>query len=302
MQRISLNLNQVKRQLMFKASLACLILFSVQYACAQPGTEVYLFDLKEFDGELKLSDPKNVSNNPGYDNQPSFTKDGRYLLYSSLKGDQTDIIRFDLIRGTRTTITNSPGSEYSPTETPDGKYISTIILKKSGEQLLWKYPLEGGKPEIVVPDLVIGYHCWLNKKILYSFVLGEPPTLQLCNTKSGDLTVLSDNIGRSIQKVPGQNKISFVQKNDNSPWLIMSHSIKKGTELITNTVENSEDFTWTPNGAIIMGDQSKLYVYDTKLPKAEWVEFADLSVYSLSDITRLAIAPNGRFMAVVVSE
>ena len=82
----------------------------------------------------------------------------------------------------------------------------------------------------------------------------------------------------------------------------MSHSIKKGTELITNTVENSEDFTWTPNGAIIMGDQSKLYVYDTKLPKAEWVEFADLSVYSLSDITRLAIAPNGRFMAVVVSE
>ena len=42
------------------------------FAVAQPNTEVYLFDLDRTDGKINLSNPKNISNNEGYDNQPSF--------------------------------------------------------------------------------------------------------------------------------------------------------------------------------------------------------------------------------------
>jgi hypothetical protein len=43
-------------------------------------TEVYLFDLDMSNGKPVLSNPKNISNNPGYDNQPSFWDDDHVLL------------------------------------------------------------------------------------------------------------------------------------------------------------------------------------------------------------------------------
>ena len=45
-------------------------------AFAQPATDVYLFGLKAVDNLLTVSNPVNISNNRGYDNQPSFTKNG----------------------------------------------------------------------------------------------------------------------------------------------------------------------------------------------------------------------------------
>ncbi|MBT8244212.1 MAG: hypothetical protein HKP48_00035 [Winogradskyella sp.] len=48
-----------------------LLLFLVTSTLAQ-NTEVHLFDIKNTDGELSLTNQRNVSNNEGYDNQPSF--------------------------------------------------------------------------------------------------------------------------------------------------------------------------------------------------------------------------------------
>ena len=43
---------------------------------AQEATEIYLFDLTEQEGQISINNPINISNNEGYDNQPSFTEDG----------------------------------------------------------------------------------------------------------------------------------------------------------------------------------------------------------------------------------
>ena len=49
-------------------TLALLPLFLV----AQPNTDVFLFDLNTENGTFELSNMKNISDNEGYDNQPSF--------------------------------------------------------------------------------------------------------------------------------------------------------------------------------------------------------------------------------------
>ena len=47
-------------------------LFIYCYATAQTDTDIYLFDLTHTDDGWSLTNPINISNNEGYDNQPSF--------------------------------------------------------------------------------------------------------------------------------------------------------------------------------------------------------------------------------------
>lgn len=287
------------RILTFIIFILCLTASPLQ---AQNNTEVYLFDLNK-DGETyRLSNPVNISNNEGYDNQPSFLPDGSGILFSSTRNGQTDVIHYNISDGSNMWLTDSKGSEYSPTVMPDGKHFSTIILEEDGTQKFWKYPLTGGKNELLIGDIVIGYHAWYNQNTLYSFVLGEPPTLQKTNIKTGNNSVITEYPGRSLHKIPGSGHISFVDKGDSTQWIIKSINPNEGTiTSISNTLIGSEDMAWSPSGNIFMGKGSILY---TKNPdeNTKWVESADLSAYDLSGITRLAISPAGNKIAVVVQQ
>src|SRR5690349_17822283 len=81
-----------------------------------PSTDIYLAPLRQQGGRWLVGAPVNITNRPGYDNQPSFTPDSRSVLFTSVRGDgQADIYRYD--RRTRSTsrLTNTPESEYSAT-------------------------------------------------------------------------------------------------------------------------------------------------------------------------------------------
>ena len=75
-----------------KFILLILSLFVISTTLVQ-NTEVHLFDIKNTYGKLTLVNHKNVSNNEGYDNQPSFYNDN-LLTYVSSRNNQTDIATF----------------------------------------------------------------------------------------------------------------------------------------------------------------------------------------------------------------
>ena len=134
---------------------------SARLMLAQPYTEVYLIDYSLESNKMRLTYPQNISNNPGkYDNQPAFGPDQNTLYYNSTIDKNPEIMSYDISSGLYTRLTNTPGGEYSPQPTPDGKYISAIVLEDNGTQLMWKYPIAGGRPQVVVPDRVIGYYVW----------------------------------------------------------------------------------------------------------------------------------------------
>ena len=56
--------------------------FFISTTLAQ-NTEVHLFDIKNTDGKLSLVNHRNVSNNDGYDNQPSFYNDNLLAFVST---------------------------------------------------------------------------------------------------------------------------------------------------------------------------------------------------------------------------
>ncbi|WP_018126859.1 TolB family protein [Balneola vulgaris] len=273
----------------------------IQPSYAQTSTEVYLFDIELMDGEYTLMNPRNVSDNDGYDNQPSFTADGKGLLFASTRGDQTDILWYDLSTATKRWLSDTEGGEYSPVLMPSGKHISAVRLDPDGLQRLYRYPIKGGKPEVIVPELKIGYYAWYNADVLVSFVLGDPATLQKNDISSGISTVLFERPGRSIHKIPNTDHFSFMDQSKGDEWLIKAYNPSTGNAtLITETLKGSQDMAWLDSDRILMGKDSKLYMYHTK-ESTGWMEFHDLKQWGLSEITRLTVHPTGKHLAVVVS-
>ena len=64
------------------------VLFVWQAASQPPDTEIFLASLSVRDGKVEIGKPINISNSPGYDNQPSFTPDGAAVLFTSVRGDR----------------------------------------------------------------------------------------------------------------------------------------------------------------------------------------------------------------------
>lgn len=274
------------------------LILSITAFC-QPSTEIYLFDLERNDeGLYSLVNPINISQNEGYDNQPSFWPNGNSILYARMVNGQTEIARYMIGTGKTKIITNTlQGSEYSPTPTPDGR-ISSIRLDTTGLQLLYSYDLQG-KDEVLVEDAVIGYHAWIDDEKLVAFVLGEPSTLQIIDLESLSSKTVAENVGRSLHKIPKSKLISYVDKSADQ-WLIKALNPKKNTKTdIVRTKEGAEDYCWTPRAEIIMGEGNIVWVWNGR---SGWNKIADISSYGLSGITRVAISPEGNQLALVVNQ
>jgi len=192
--------------------LLALIVAGIQPA-PPPDTEIFLasFDAA---GATPVGRPQNITNSPGYDNQPSFTPDGRAIFFTSNRGGaQTDIYRYDIASAAVTQVTNTPEGEYAPTVTPDGAHISVIRVEADGTQRLWRFTLDGRSPELVLADVKpVGYHAWVDDHTLALFILGTPASLQIADTRSGKADSVVRGINRSVQRIPGGHTISFVQR------------------------------------------------------------------------------------------
>lgn len=270
---------------------------------AQSSTEVYLFDLTQNrDKTITLSKPVNISDNEGYDNQPSFSKNGHYLYFSSTRNGQTDILRYEVDSAVKTWLTNTPGGEYSPLESPDGKYITAVRLDPDGLQRLYQYPANGGAPAELVEDLVIGYYTWYFQNQIISFVLGDPPVLCITKLDNQETQIIMQNPGRSIHVIPGTLTFSYIDKSDPDHWFIKKAQPGSPEEpqTITETLKGSEDMAWLNSSVMLMGKGSKLYAFDLN-GSDNWELVTDLSLYGLDNITRLAVHGRTGKIAVVVS-
>ena len=270
---------------------------------APPATDIFLFELGDLDA-WEPAPPVNITDRDGYDNQPSFLPDGSGLLYTSIREGQADVYRYSLADGSTHQVTDTPESEYSPTPTPWDRAFTTVRVESDGSQRLWRFPLEAGEPWLVLEDVQpVGYHTWLSSYTVALFVLGDPPTLELVYLGTKTPRRLADSIGRSLHMVPENGHLSFVRKVGER-WFIDAFDpwIEKEYKLV-KTRPGSEDFTWTADGRILMGEGSKLYSYRHG-PRAKldpWVEVADFETFGVRDVTRLDLSPDERHLAVVGS-
>lgn len=269
-----------------------------------PSTDIYLLNLASAQGALQLGEPVNITHRKGYDNQPSFTPDGESIFYTSIHEDnQADIYRYNIEKKTTTRITATKESEYSPTVMPGGKTFSVVRIEADSAQRLWQFDWDGKNPKLILEKIKpVGYHAWGNNNTLALFVLGNPFTLQIAHTQTGNAEIVADSIGRALQKIPGKEAISFVHKPSEKEWWIKEVDVATGksTPLIP-TLPGSEFHAWMPNGILLMAKGSMVYCWKPGEEK-RWKEIGNLQHARIKNITRLAISPNGKQLAIVAEE
>ena len=270
---------------------------------AQNNTEVYLFDLDMENGNITLTNPKNISNNEGYDNQPSFLDDNT-LLFASTRAGQTDILKFDITNGsTSSWITDTPtGSEYSPLKVPNKEAASAIRLDLDGLQRLYEYELKTGESKLLVKDLKVGYHVWHNEHLLVCTVLVDNRMdLVVVNLLDGTQHTHQKNVGRSLLKIPGTELISFISK-EAKEWQIKSlDPISGATEQITSTHKRSEDICWLNDGTILTGSGRTLLRFDPTTDEG-WNSVLSFDLNEINNISRIAVNKSANRLVFVAED
>ncbi len=269
----------------------------------QANTEVYLFDLDMNNGTPTLSNPKNISNNEGYDNQPSFL-DNNNVLFSSTREDQTDIRRFNITGGsTSSWLNDTPtGSEYSPLKIPDRAAVSAIRLDLDGLQRLYAYDLKTGEPELLLKDLKVGYHVWHSKDIIVCTVLvDDRMDLVVGNLKDGSNRTFQKNVGRSLHKIPNTELISYISKENGGLEIKSMDPISGATKKIVDAYDGSEDICWLGDGSILTGFQKTIYRFDPKGNKG-WQPLMTFKLNEINNISRIAVNKSADRLAFVAEE
>jgi dipeptidyl aminopeptidase/acylaminoacyl peptidase len=265
-----------------------------------PPTEVYLMSMQPGAGVGWI----NISNNPGYDNQPSFLPDSSAVLFSSNRdGKQTDIYRYDIDAKKLTQLTKTTEAEYSPLVTPDNKTFSVIRVEADGAQRLWRFEMDGTNPRLVLENIKpVGYHAWIDATHLALFVLGTPATLQIADTTTGNAEVVDQGIGRSILIHPKTGNVTYMTTGATRMLKEWNPKTKRAAPTST-PLENSQDAAWTPDGTLLMASGTSVLTPRLGL---EWKPLVDLSSDgsnpqkpAIKSITRLAVSPNGRWLAFV---
>lgn len=260
---------------------------------AQSATEVYLLDLTSQPYEAV-----NISQNQGYDNQPSFWDD-ESLLYTSTRAGQTDIVRYSLRTLSKTWLSNSPqGSEYSPLRIPDSEDFSAIRLDSTGLQRLYRYSLQG-ENQLLFSPLKIGYHRWISATNALCTVLVENRMDLVLAQVDSPPKIIAKQVGRSIHAIPTTRLFSFVQQLNGQRILHSYDPISEEIKPIFTLPEGVQDVAWLPTGELIFGQGDTLYRWSptTSTPPERWIDLADIQT-----ITRLAISPNGQLLALVGEE
>ncbi|WP_396637530.1 nuclear transport factor 2 family protein [Maribacter sp. R77961] len=275
------------------------LLLSFKTLSQQNNTEVFLVDVMTDEERKALGKPLNISNNEGYDNQPSFLDDDT-ILFSSTRNGQTDIALYTISTNTTKWITDTPkGSEYSPLKIPGKEAVSAIRLDADGLQRLYQYDINTGKSQELIKDLKVGYHVWYNAHIIVCTVLIENRMdLVVANLKDGTNYIVQKNVGRSLHKVPNTDLVSYISKANEKIEIKTIHPISGATQTINYIWNGREDMAWLSEDTIIAGTNSILAQVKADTTGV-WGPFHTIDPLQYNNVSRIAVSPNRQKLALV---
>ncbi|NNF51221.1 MAG: hypothetical protein HKN59_02170 [Gammaproteobacteria bacterium] len=261
-------------------------------AASVPDTEIFLADLAWQDSQPTISGLRNITQRVGYDNQPKFMPDGKSLVFSSIRdGKQSDVYRYLIADGQIVPYTQTSESEYSPTPIPGGEGISVVRVEADGTQRLWRFPAANANPVVLFSDVSgVGYHAWLSDSQAAMFIVADPAFLMIADQSDGARRKIAAGIGRSLARIPGDDALAFVNKDDEIAGQVIRYDLGDGSfaELIS-TPAGSEDFAWSRNGGLFMAEASSLNYWDGHAD-SQWQEVAGLPDEFAGRITRIDVS------------
>ena len=98
---------------------------------------------------------------------------------------------------------------------------------------------------MLFPDLKpVGYFAQADDSTWAMFVLGSPTTLHVATMGRAGSTVIARNIGRSLHRIPGTTRVSFVQKGADAWYVMQLDPATKRIDTLVKTLPRVEDLAW----------------------------------------------------------
>ena len=268
---------------------------------SQSNTEIYLLDIAGSNEKIDLINLKNISNNKGYDNQPSFYNDNT-IIFSSTRNNQTDISAYNIEHGKKSWITKTAlGSEYSPLKMPNKEAISAIRLDNNGLQRLYEYNLANGKSKALLEDLKVGYHVWFNSTILVSSVLvDDRMDLVVSNLKDNTSKTVQKKVGRSLHKIPNSNLIGFISNENETTSIKSLDPISGVIKTIKILPIPLQDICWLTDSTILIPYGKIIGLLN--IVDGSISHLHNFKEDEINEISRISVSADGKHLALVSEE
>ena len=281
-----------------------------------PSTDIYLGRLDARGEVWVLSEVRNITARPGYDNQPHFGA-GETVLYTSVRAGQSDIYAYGIETGRHEQLTATSSNEYSPTPFPGVEGAAavgvSVVRELGGVQELWHHGGAKGPRRLFSSLDRIGYHLWLGgPDEAVFFLVGESEAEhELVRAKDPGTELVSiarGGVGRCLAALPGEEAISYVAHSEAGSF-IMRYALDTGErEVIVEARAGAEDYAWTAESGetasnLLMGEGSGLWRWSEG---ARWREVelraAEASALPSGRITRIAVSQDQRWVAFVEAD
>lgn len=278
----------------------CCIVVMLDGAMAQlPETDIWLFQIEKQEKESVCKNGINITNRPGYDNQPAFSPDNKTVLYSSVRADkQADIYGYRIGSKKTNRLTNTPESEYSPTITPDGLMFSVVVVEVDSAQRIQCYSLDGHRRCYTVsPEDSVGYHTWYNADSILYYKLTEPHSLHIQNIRTGNDVKICNKPCRAFKTIPGTHYFIYGVKDTAGVVYRKYDPVLKKSMDYARAATQSEDFIWNAEWGLVRSEGSALLRYDER--QALWIPLFDFSTQGIQKITRFMFDSKNKQLVLV---
>jgi TolB protein len=259
---------------------------------------LYVADLTWKNGALQIGTPRKLTADKGINSQPSFTPDGKSILFvrRDSSAAQGDVFKVNLATGAETRITNTAEMENSPTVTPDGKlmvirWTPATLFKEWGP---WIYDMKGHPLKGVLPGPdTVGYYARIDNK---SFAMMRPKAaraIAIFDARKKTMTDYDFGVANlPPQLIPHQRAISYTRVDSVGGNRIRRLDLAThDTTEIAPALQGKTVHAWTPRGTILMGKGNAIF---TLAPPAKtWTQVAAFADPQLQDINTYIVSPRG---------
>jgi len=265
---------------------------------------LFLVAISERGGRLTAGSPVKLTRDQGRNTQPSFTPDGRAIVFSAQRegaNGQSDVYRIDLATRAETRLTTTAENENSPVLTPSGELLAIrwnppTLFRELG---LWAYDGNGTPVRGILPGPdTVGYFAPLPNGV---FALVRPTTrftVAIFDPRTGRTDDIEGPVASlPPQRFPGSSiTISYVRTDSSGRHMLRRLDVvSRQARSLGPTLIGRTAHAWTPGKTALMAKGNVLYAR-ARGEDARWREVARFDAPDMQNLAAYVVSSDGRWL------